>query len=446
MWLACGDVDPTVWVPPGCGDGVLDADEACDDGPANSDIRPDACRTHCQLPTCGDGATDAGEGCDDGGHVGADGCDPDCLTETGALEVEPNDDSGSANAPSTVWHATLPEGDVDCVHVDVPACGAVHVVESGRCEPGLALTLLNPLGMVRASGGIGPDGCVVIDPADEPGARWIDAGLWSVCATSVTGAEVAGTTLTFSTPDPVAEDLPVNGGDIDADGTSDVCDADRDGDGLDNDADNCPDTSNGPNTPPSTLTSSGTIRSWLTLGPFTDVVSPDVCLPSAVPYAGEPGPWDYAVGDVSSGVPWSLAILAGDTLDFLPAYGWVGAPREAYALVTLTSPRDVEATLSYGVDDGSRIWFDGEELGTVSSCQGVNADQFQQPLSIAEGDHTLVMKVHDAGGGWGLTARLLDEAGAPIVDIVLTPGPAGWVADQTDGDSDGLGDVCDPTP
>lgn len=54
--------------------------EECDDGGANSDTAPDACRTDCRLPSCGDGVTDTGEDCDDGNFVDGDGCDPDCLT------------------------------------------------------------------------------------------------------------------------------------------------------------------------------------------------------------------------------------------------------------------------------------------------------------------------------------------------------------------------------
>ena len=49
-----------------CGDGIIDAGEACDDGASNSDTTADACRSDCTLPTCGDGVVDAGEACDDG--------------------------------------------------------------------------------------------------------------------------------------------------------------------------------------------------------------------------------------------------------------------------------------------------------------------------------------------------------------------------------------------
>ncbi|HMG24704.1 MAG TPA: hypothetical protein VK607_25380, partial [Kofleriaceae bacterium] len=48
-----------------CGDGVLGAHEACDDGAGNAD-EPNACRTYCQTPACGDEIVDRGEQCDDG--------------------------------------------------------------------------------------------------------------------------------------------------------------------------------------------------------------------------------------------------------------------------------------------------------------------------------------------------------------------------------------------
>ena len=49
-----------------CGNGTLDDQEACDDGAANSDSIPDACRLDCKKHRCGDGAVDTGEQCDPG--------------------------------------------------------------------------------------------------------------------------------------------------------------------------------------------------------------------------------------------------------------------------------------------------------------------------------------------------------------------------------------------
>lgn len=69
--------------PPGvCGDGNVDADEACDSGVANG--TPGFCARDCSglLPACGDGHLDPGERCDDGNTINGDGCD---CAEAGVL-------------------------------------------------------------------------------------------------------------------------------------------------------------------------------------------------------------------------------------------------------------------------------------------------------------------------------------------------------------------------
>jgi hypothetical protein len=67
--------------PTRCGDGVVDSDEECDDGPANSDTLANACRTTCVRASCGDGVVDNGEICDDGpgnSDLAADACNRSC--------------------------------------------------------------------------------------------------------------------------------------------------------------------------------------------------------------------------------------------------------------------------------------------------------------------------------------------------------------------------------
>ncbi len=54
--------------PPMCGNGIIELGEVCDDGPLNSDVAPDACRTDCRDAYCTDGVIDTGEICDDGYH------------------------------------------------------------------------------------------------------------------------------------------------------------------------------------------------------------------------------------------------------------------------------------------------------------------------------------------------------------------------------------------
>jgi cysteine-rich repeat protein len=59
----------------GCGNGMVDTGEDCDDGNSNTH---DAC-VQCHAATCGDGFFESGvEQCDDGNLDGGDGCEADC--------------------------------------------------------------------------------------------------------------------------------------------------------------------------------------------------------------------------------------------------------------------------------------------------------------------------------------------------------------------------------
>ena len=49
---------------PRCGDENVDTGEQCDEGAANSDSQPDACRSDCRSAFCGDSVKDSSEICD----------------------------------------------------------------------------------------------------------------------------------------------------------------------------------------------------------------------------------------------------------------------------------------------------------------------------------------------------------------------------------------------
>ena len=97
-----------------CGDGVVDSGEECDDGPSNSDKVPDACRTTCALPRCGDGLVDsrAGEACDCGDE---------------SQLVPPSCQGPNSDEPGSLCHT-------DCTIV---GCGDGVLREPEECEPGL---------------------------------------------------------------------------------------------------------------------------------------------------------------------------------------------------------------------------------------------------------------------------------------------------------------------
>jgi len=95
--LAVDDKPPELPATPGCGDGTLTSDEACDDG---NKVSGDGCASNClivergfscaspgkqcrAIARCGDGVVAASEMCDDGNLVAGDGCSERCRVELG---------------------------------------------------------------------------------------------------------------------------------------------------------------------------------------------------------------------------------------------------------------------------------------------------------------------------------------------------------------------------
>ncbi|MBC8069747.1 MAG: DUF4215 domain-containing protein [Deltaproteobacteria bacterium] len=77
-----------------CGNGLMEGEEACDDGLDNIDTG--ACTSTCAVAACGDGfVQDAVEECDDSNTDDGDGCSATCMTEGAA------DSSGSGGADTT---------------------------------------------------------------------------------------------------------------------------------------------------------------------------------------------------------------------------------------------------------------------------------------------------------------------------------------------------------
>ena len=107
----------------GCGDGIVDPGEACDDGNINDD---DECRNDCTQAICGDGLIRDGiEECDDGNEDKTDGCLSSCMLAScgdGYVQVDSDEecDDGNDNESDSCLN--------DCT---IARCGD-GVVQEGR--------------------------------------------------------------------------------------------------------------------------------------------------------------------------------------------------------------------------------------------------------------------------------------------------------------------------
>lgn len=108
-----------------CGDGMVDADEACDDGNRHDG---DACTNDCIVAICGDGIKADDEGCDDGNMDDTDLCSSACeIAVCGDGVVQTGEMCDAAGVS--------PDCDADCTLV---VCGdhVLNLLAGERCDDG----------------------------------------------------------------------------------------------------------------------------------------------------------------------------------------------------------------------------------------------------------------------------------------------------------------------
>lgn len=134
-----------------------------------------------------------------------------------------------------------------------------------------------------------------------------------------------------------------------------------------------------------------------------------------------------------------------DGIDFGTLFG----PRDhavAYAMTRLRCHRAQDVELRFGSDDTLTVWLDGEKIHSVESYRSAEPDQEVVPVRLAEGVHTLVVKVAQDVAAWRLLFRLTGPQGRPASGVsdgfsdfesyapdrkangpvVTTPNPLSW--------------------
>jgi hypothetical protein len=145
---------------------------------------------------------------------------------------------------------------------------------------------------------------------------------------------------------------------------------------------------------------------------FATVYPPEkeVDLKKTYPGAGGEAKWQKGASD------------PGGLLDFtklIPKRDWV----VAYAVTFVESPIEQKATLSCGSDDGLKIWVNGQEVIADDAYRGASPGQDEAPITLKKGWNTILAKVTQGDGGWGLYLSLLDTNGGPLNNLKYADTP-----------------------
>ena len=206
---------------PGCGDGVISTDEACDDGDTAAGDgcsptcaiepgftctgAPSACKT-----TCGDGVAAGTETCDDGANLAGDGCSPQCAFEAtcGNHQIEPGescDDGGTTSGDGCSATCQIEPGSTcgDAVNLGDPAqvtvSGAV-TIHQGTTAGAPDTTFGDPPSCSAGTTGVprvvhryrtGGEPAVLQIETAEAGGALLDTVLWAYRDCQSPTAEVA---------------------------------------------------------------------------------------------------------------------------------------------------------------------------------------------------------------------------------------------------------------
>jgi cysteine-rich repeat protein len=135
---------------------------------------------------CGNGRVEAPEACDDGNPASNDGCSQQCTIETLA-EVEPNDAAAGARDLGTYVYASGTigrAGDEDWFAVRVPAGSGLLAEVSdgdGGCAFDARLEVYDAAGVQIAwDDDDGPGYCPRLDPARDPAVRALPGGVYKL--------------------------------------------------------------------------------------------------------------------------------------------------------------------------------------------------------------------------------------------------------------------------
>jgi hypothetical protein len=89
----------------------------------------------------------------------------------------------------------------------------------------------------------------------------------------------------------------------------------------------------------------------------------------------------------------------------------------AYVRYTISSPDRRQIKLSIGTNDGARVWLNGTLVHTDETAHGAVPHQNIVPVELNPGSNTVLAKIYNVGGGWGLYMAVDDPDRELSLDV-----------------------------
>jgi hypothetical protein len=168
------------------------------------------------------------------------------------------------------------------------------------------------------------------------------------------------------------------------------------------------------------------INRWHLLGPFdapdndrlATVFPPEKELDLTKTYTGQGGApirWQAIERPVSADSDLTDEFF----VEFHKYFGGIKYNAVAYALVYLHAPRDLEASLAFGSDDGIVIWVNDAEIYRHDVGRAYQPKEERVPVRLREGANRLLVKISQGGGMWGFGMHVETPDGKPLPEVTV---------------------------
>ena len=177
----------------------------------------------------------------------------------------------------------------------------------------------------------------------------------------------------------------------------------------------------------------GTIPVWLVAGPFPNgdtSIHGRGCAGYYKDYltsvGGEekasPAEGDMVVLDKNSTRNWKAVFSTSEgLLDFIQILGVDReTPGVVYAFSILNSPEKQSAILNIRSNDGVKVWLNGKLVHDHHVGRTIDSAEDHVPVTLNKGNNTLLAKVDQGGGGWGLLVSVASPTGQPLKNLQIT--------------------------